>query len=520
MHGAFSVSEAFSRLGPLASELACVVAHPELDAQHMLKLGFRAASTAEAVMEGKQACPSDISAVLVMLSPGDPDESCAVMRTLAEDATAPVLLAVVIPGFSRQNTPSVLDGCAGRKNTITPQGSVQFDEEMRSLRRALLASGADGVVTVMPGEPLLPHRLMDTIETCEFVATKVTKLMDDRQKQSDEAAAKKVQAAFRRFLAELPGRALENLPKVDPGLEEQFVRDQCTGVAGYSFTQQLGAGAFGAVYKALDVNNGGYKAVKVLPKTAFKGAGMLISLDQEASITRYIAEHPYVVRSHEILHTHQNFYLVMDYAGEMNLHYYTKAFVQRTGANTLHPEMIMRFSRQQAAAVAHLHSTLVCHRDLKPTNWIVADGGDSVKLSDFGLAAQLNGVEHRLHTCCGSLPFCAPEVLMARKQGDYSPLASDMWCLGVGFIELLAGPFGVEKLIGWGSGRPSEDDVVLRAVMTLPDLWKEVAANMRFPYLSHLASLPSKVVRLDPSERWDAHEMAGENGLFSVQQEL
>eukprot|EP00403_Amphidinium_massartii_P049454 CAMPEP_0178468482 /NCGR_PEP_ID=MMETSP0689_2-20121128/52940_1 /TAXON_ID=160604 /ORGANISM="Amphidinium massartii, Strain CS-259" /LENGTH=576 /DNA_ID=CAMNT_0020095535 /DNA_START=69 /DNA_END=1799 /DNA_ORIENTATION=+ len=500
-----------SRLGPLASQLACVVAHSELSAADLVKLGFQVAETAEAVMQhGLRPLNPDVMAVCVITSVADAPEAQEVMHILAQDAAAPVLLAVVTPGFSRQSTPSMVDG---RRDVLGAQASMRYSHDLKSIRSSLMAYGADGVITLMQGELLLPHRLMDTIEQCEFVATKVTKLMDERQREAEESAAKKVQAAFRRFLGEMPGRALENVPRADPGVEERFDGDnKLVGVAGFEFVQLLGAGAFGSVFKALDAKTG-FKAVKVMPKAAFKSAGMLISLDQEVSIMRFMKEHPNVVRAQTILHAHHHFYLVMEYAGEQNLHAYTKAVVQKTGAPTLHPEMIARFSCQQASAVEHLHASLVCHRDIKPTNWIVADGGDVVRLSDFGLAAQLNGPEHRLHTCCGSLPFCAPEVLSARHEGEYHPLMADTWSLAVGFVELLSGPFGVEKLIGWGTQRPTEDSCVVEALRSMPSRWQEARKSLVHPVTSSLVQVIGKMLKRVPTERWSMRAVVSEQGL-------
>ncbi len=68
---------------------------------------------------------------------------------------------------------------------------------------------------------------------------------------------------------------------------------------------------------------------------------------------------------------------------------------------------------------------------------------DRLKISDFGLATVFRheGVERRLDTCCGTLPYLAPELTV--KGRPYSAEPVDVWSCGIILVALLAGGEGL-----------------------------------------------------------------------------
>ena len=63
---------------------------------------------------------------------------------------------------------------------------------------------------------------------------------------------------------------------------------------------------------------------------------------------------------------------------------------------------------------------------------------DNLKISDFGLATVFRhqGRERKMETCCGTLPYVAPEVI---KKKPYSAEPVDVWSCGIVLVALLAG---------------------------------------------------------------------------------
>jgi len=95
--------------------------------------------------------------------------------------------------------------------------------------------------------------------------------------------------------------------------------------------------------------------------------------------------------------------------------------------------------RSVCEAVQHAHGQAVIHRDLKPSNILVKSGGD-VRLLDFGIAKQLDGLDTPINETRTGLhvmtpAYAAPEQVLGGRVGVYT----DVYALGVILYELLSG---------------------------------------------------------------------------------
>lgn len=97
---------------------------------------------------------------------------------------------------------------------------------------------------------------------------------------------------------------------------------------------------------------------------------------------------------------------------------------------------IKRAMWQIICAVYYLHTEGICHRDLKPGNFLCYynDGVLTTKLTDFGMTKPMNYVnKNSLHA--GTAYYRAPELIL--KNMDYG-FSMDIWSLGCSFFEMVS----------------------------------------------------------------------------------
>merc|ERR1719443_1722159 len=113
--------------------------------------------------------------------------------------------------------------------------------------------------------------------------------------------------------------------------------------------------------------------------------------------------------------------------------------------------LISLYTYQACRALAHLHASGVCHRDIKPQNLLVnASRGHVLKLCDFGSAVRVGKGRPILVAYICSRYYRAPELVFGAT--NYGT-AVDLWSVGCVLGEMLRGrPLfpgenGVDQLI-------------------------------------------------------------------------
>jgi len=194
--------------------------------------------------------------------------------------------------------------------------------------------------------------------------------------------------------------------------------------------QKLGAGAFGAVYRATDTQLQREVAVKVPHVTVRDNPRVRERFLREARATAQL-QHPNIVPVYE--------------AGRDGaLLYIASAFIEGKPLSEvvegcpLPLRQAAEIVRQLAEALFHAHELGIVHRDVKPAN-VMIDASGQPCLMDFGLAARDDGGEKLTHAgaIMGTPAYMPPEH--AHGQPEQPQPASDQYSLGVLLYELLTG---------------------------------------------------------------------------------
>eukprot|EP00927_Polykrikos_kofoidii_P024618 TRINITY_DN22356_c0_g1_i1.p1 TRINITY_DN22356_c0_g1~~TRINITY_DN22356_c0_g1_i1.p1 ORF type:complete len:987 (+),score=171.82 TRINITY_DN22356_c0_g1_i1:73-2961(+) len=503
-----SLLRSYEWLTPVAQELFCVLVQPELDSYDLRKIGFACLTTSSQLRALSAAKDANPSAILVTSYGGDLEAMKQTCKTLDGNPNMPAVIAVLI---------------VENQATDMEQLSSEVGFEYAKARESLFQAGADEVMCLINGEPLFPHRIMEVVQRIEFYSKKISDHIQQEIQEIQQRAAKKLQAAYRRFLMKLPGTALENLPALDSSLQERTSDKDAdnpgrlVGVGEYRFCSVLGKGCCGTVYMAQNSRRKRV-AIKVISKDSLTNAAMMFSLDRELCILMNLVPHPNITRAFEAMHGENYMHIVMEYGGARDLHRFTSEKLAEAKADVLPSNLVASFIAQESAAVAHLHAHMVCHRDLKPRNWIVNDAGDRIILTDFGLAAQLCGRGQPMKHGCGSLPFVAPEVLAARGRtgpdapqevvhGAYDGLQADVWSLAVNFIELRLGPYSIERRMNWSpKSKPTPHDLE-----QLEALWASMPVSD--DEWLQLDTVIANMLKVIPENRWVMEQVVGKEGL-------
>jgi serine/threonine-protein kinase len=203
-------------------------------------------------------------------------------------------------------------------------------------------------------------------------------------------------------------------------------RAEPSEIAGrYQVVQKLGAGAFGTVYKAKDKILGRMVAIKTIRLEGLAAAGT--SLDQlvdrfkrEAQVSAQL-KHPNIVTIYDVGEAEGTSYLAMEFIDGIGL---DRAIA---GAGRLGTERAAGLGAQVADALDFAHRHNVVHRDIKPAN-IMIEGGDRVKVTDFGIAKVMDSADHLTQTgsLLGTPSYMSPE----QARGSELDGRSDLFAVG------------------------------------------------------------------------------------------
>ncbi len=190
-------------------------------------------------------------------------------------------------------------------------------------------------------------------------------------------------------------------------------------VGRFDLVREVGRGGFGVVYEAKDRDLGrsvAFKAVRAGGRLALREERLLREAEAAARLS-----HPNIVTLYDLGRCEQGPYLVMEMLRGETLE-------QRLEQGPIPLREAVRIGTEVARGVAHAHAQGVVHRDLKPGNVFLCEGGQ-VKVLDFGLAHAFG--QRRAEG--GTPAYMGPEQWRRAPEDE----RTDVFALGVILFQML-----------------------------------------------------------------------------------
>jgi serine/threonine protein kinase/tetratricopeptide (TPR) repeat protein len=197
----------------------------------------------------------------------------------------------------------------------------------------------------------------------------------------------------------------------------------------YRLVDQLGQGGMATVFKAYHPALDRYVAIKALHPALTGEANFLTRFQREAQVVARL-EHPNIVPIYDYSEHEGRPYLVMKFIEGETL----KARLKR---GALDNTELANVVDSVGAALSYAHAQGVLHRDVKPSNVLLATDG-RIYLADFGLARMAEAGESTISSdvMLGTPQYISPEQASGRRDLDNG---TDIYSFGILLYELLVG---------------------------------------------------------------------------------
>lgn len=206
-------------------------------------------------------------------------------------------------------------------------------------------------------------------------------------------------------------------------------------VGAYRLTEKLGEGGMSEVYKAYQPRLDRYVAIKFIRPELAADPEFLPRFEQEARALGRLS-HPAIVSVFDYGELEGRGYLVMEYLPGGTLKDRLCELRQRGEKMSL--KEACQIIRQASEALDYAHQQGIIHRDVKPANIMLVQGG-RVVLNDFGIARMIgsDSALTRTGTAIGTPDYMSPEQI----EGDTAAIgpASDVYSLGIVLYEMMTG---------------------------------------------------------------------------------
>lgn len=204
----------------------------------------------------------------------------------------------------------------------------------------------------------------------------------------------------------------------------------------YQVQELVGIGGMANVYKAVDLLENRYVAVKALREEYIGNEEFMRRFRNESKAVALLS-HPNIVRVYDVSLSDRQPCIVMEYIDGITL----KDYIQQQGR--IRWKEAVHFTVQTLRALQHAHDNGIVHRDIKPQNIMLLSDG-TIKITDFGIARFARATSHTItDKAIGSVHYISPE----QAQGGETDAKTDIYSMGVILYEMLTGkvPFEADS---------------------------------------------------------------------------
>src|SRR3954464_790380 len=251
----------------------------------------------------------------------------------------------------------------------------------------------------------------------------------------------------------------------------------------YRPLKPLGSGGMGHVWLARDERSGLDVSLKIVAREGKAGH----RAEREARAAASL-RHPRCQRILSLARDPSHVYIAYEYVPGRTLR-------EAMRAGELDDRRAIEVCGQIADALAHAHGRGIVHRDVKPSNVLLAEAAEiDVRLLDFGLAQM---AEFDTLTALGDIPGTLAYISPERLQGLPASTAADVWAVGVVLWEALAGehPF-------WGGDLSETSRSIQQGAPSL--------ATLRPDLPTHVFDTVDSALGASPQRRPAAERLAAE----------
>ena len=294
----------------------------------------------------------------------------------------------------------------------------------------------------------------------------------------------------------------------------------------YKLIDERGRGSFATVYVARDTENNRIYAVKVMHLELSNDGELLARFQREAHIHLNLSD-PHIVRIVDYGNDANMHYIVMDYIDGQNLKYHMLTH------GPMEALRAFNYTRQIVEGLDTAYKQGVVHRDIKPQNILISEGG-MVKIVDFGLARSRETVTlTQSNVFMGTAYYISPEQAESGRSAD---TRSDLYSVATVLFEMLTGspPFEGETAVDivikhmnekvpsvcrLRPDLPAEMDTFMQKTMA-----KSPAERYATPqeFIAALDQLQERIQAMPPTKRVPepGYEKSGQIGASAVNQPL